>query len=326
MNRTRRSILVSGGLALAFVSAGARAQTPFIARDLKITLLDTGLGGGPGAGQGEWGFSALVETDGHRILYDTGASPNLVLNNAKALKIDLSDVETVVLSHNHPDHVGGLLSLRAALKDKAPRALSRAEVGAGAFAPRFVHGPADRNALNALRASYEQGGGVFEVRDRPYEISPGVWMTGPVPRHTSEHNWSANVKISGAAGPEPDTLAEESALFIRTPDGLVILTGCGHAGIVNIVAYARSCAGNAPVLAIIGGLHLAEASPETVDWTAQQLQGIGLRYLLTGHCTGIASTERLRAALHLDRAHAALGAVGSSFSLASGIQQPESAL
>jgi 7,8-dihydropterin-6-yl-methyl-4-(beta-D-ribofuranosyl)aminobenzene 5'-phosphate synthase len=304
----------------------AAASAPPLVRDLKITLLSTGIGGGPSGGLGEWGFSALVEADGRRILYDTGAAPELVLNNAKALKIDLHDVETVVLSHNHPDHVGGLLSLRAALKAKAPSALSRAEVGAGVFTPRMTQGPSDRNALNAIRTAYEQGGGVFEVHDAPFELAPGLWMTGPVPRRTREQNWQASVTVQGPDGPMSDSIAEETALIIRTPDGLVILTGCGHAGIVNIVTYARLLNHGAPVLAIVGGLHLAEATPARVDWTAQQLRGTGLRYLLTAHCSGIAATERLRRALGLNASAVALGAVGSVFSPKTGIQQPLSAL
>jgi glyoxylase-like metal-dependent hydrolase (beta-lactamase superfamily II) len=81
-------------------------------RALKITVLVTNLAGDLRAGDGEWGYSALVEVDGHRILYDTGASADMVLRNARALHIDLADIEDVVLSHNHNDHVGGLMTLR----------------------------------------------------------------------------------------------------------------------------------------------------------------------------------------------------------------------
>jgi 7,8-dihydropterin-6-yl-methyl-4-(beta-D-ribofuranosyl)aminobenzene 5'-phosphate synthase len=81
------------------------------AHAVKFTALVTNLGGDPYEGDGEWGYAALVEVDGHKILYDTGLSADLVLRNAKALKIDLAGVEDVVLSHNHYDHVGGLMSL-----------------------------------------------------------------------------------------------------------------------------------------------------------------------------------------------------------------------
>ena len=88
------------------------------------------------AGVGEWGFSALVEVHGRRILFDTGARPETVLQNARELKIDLSDVTDVILSHHHGDHVGGLLTLRRELMKKNPHALERAYVGAGIFRAR----------------------------------------------------------------------------------------------------------------------------------------------------------------------------------------------
>src|SRR5260370_1955347 len=87
-------------------------------------------------GIGEWGFSALVEVDGRRILFDTGARPDTVLNNAKDLGVDLTNITDVILSHNHRDHTGGLMTLRTAMLEKNPAALSRAHVGQGLFAVR----------------------------------------------------------------------------------------------------------------------------------------------------------------------------------------------
>ena len=82
-------------------------------RALKITVLVTNVAGDAHAGDGEWGYSALVEVDGHKILYDSGASPEMIVKNAAALHVDLSDVEDVILSHNHWDHVGGLIESSA---------------------------------------------------------------------------------------------------------------------------------------------------------------------------------------------------------------------
>ena len=100
-------------------SAGPRAEV----HALKITILSTMLADD---GIGEWGFSALVEADGRKILFDTGARPNTVLENAKELKIDLSDVQDVVLSHFHDDHTTGLMTLRREFAKTNPAALSRA--------------------------------------------------------------------------------------------------------------------------------------------------------------------------------------------------------
>src|SRR6185369_7872890 len=97
-------------------------------KQLKVTILSTMLAD---EGIGEWGFSALIEADGHRLLVDTGARPNTVLSNVGDLHIDLSDVKEVVLTHNHDDHTGGLVTLRREFMKKNPQALSVAHVGKG---------------------------------------------------------------------------------------------------------------------------------------------------------------------------------------------------
>ena len=158
------------------------------ARTLKITVLVTNVAGDPRLGDGEWGYSALVEVDGHKILYDTGASSDMVLNNAKALHIDLSAVEDVVLSHNHADHVGGLMTLRRELAKANPRAMSRVHVGARIFEPRLNDAGDDHNGLRLIKAEYLATGGVFIIHDKPTELYPGVRLTGPVPRPNVEKN------------------------------------------------------------------------------------------------------------------------------------------
>ena len=126
--------LLAALLSLTAQAGSETGQDKHAVKALKITVLVTNVGGDPRAGYGEWGYSALVEVDGHKILYDTGASPDLVLHNARALHIDLSDVEDVVLSHNHWDHVGGLMTLRQELSKTNPKAISRVHVGAQARA------------------------------------------------------------------------------------------------------------------------------------------------------------------------------------------------
>jgi 7,8-dihydropterin-6-yl-methyl-4-(beta-D-ribofuranosyl)aminobenzene 5'-phosphate synthase len=97
-------------------TSGAGADEPAVISDLKITVLSTMLT--ELRGVGEWGFAALIEADGHTILFDTGARPNTVLKNAKELGINLSIVDTVVISHNHWDHTGGLVNLRRTLRSQ----------------------------------------------------------------------------------------------------------------------------------------------------------------------------------------------------------------
>lgn len=133
------------------------------------------------AGVGEWGFSALVMANGHRILFDTGARPETVLRNAEELGIDLSGVTEVILSHHHRDHTGGLITLRRTLAAKNPAALARAYVGDGIFLSRPGSDGRESNETLAIKKDFEALGGTFVVIDRPFSIFPGAWLTGPVP-------------------------------------------------------------------------------------------------------------------------------------------------
>src|ERR1700730_3907771 len=135
---------------------------------LKVTLLSTMLVGET-KGMGEWGFSALIEAEGRRVLLDTGAHPDTVLQNARDLKIDLSDVKEVILTHNHWDHVGGLLTLRKEMMKQNPSALSIVHVARGIFYSRpSAHGEA--NVMIALKNEYEATGGKFIEHEEAAEI------------------------------------------------------------------------------------------------------------------------------------------------------------
>jgi 7,8-dihydropterin-6-yl-methyl-4-(beta-D-ribofuranosyl)aminobenzene 5'-phosphate synthase len=285
---------------------------------LKVTVLVTNLAGDPHEGDGEWGFSALVEVDGHKILYDTGSSPEMALRNAKALKIDLSDVEDVILSHNHYDHVGGLMALRRELSKINPRAMSRVHVGAHVFEPRWDASGEDRNGLKLIKADYLATGGTFIVHDKPTELLPGVWLTGAVPRPNDEKNWSPGLSLDSKQGRIEDNVPEDSALVFDTATGMVILTGCAHAGIVNITEYARTIVGKKPIVAVIGGLHLFSATDQTLAWTGAKLKSYGVQSLLGAHCTGIEALFRLRESVGLTRKTAIVSAAGSSFTLGQG--------
>jgi 7,8-dihydropterin-6-yl-methyl-4-(beta-D-ribofuranosyl)aminobenzene 5'-phosphate synthase len=291
-------------------------------RSLRVTVLSTMLTDFHGVG--EWGFAALVEVDGRRLLFDTGARPETVLDNARELGIDLSGVTDLVLSHHHWDHTGGLIPLREALSKQNPAALSRAHVGKGIFLSR--PSPKDgqeTNQMIARRAAYEATGGKFLVYGRPAEILPGVWLTGPVPRRHPERLWPPSARLQTPQGVVEDSIPEDASLIIDTPEGLVVITGCGHAGIVNTIEYARTAVRPAPAYAVIGGLHLFQASDEALEWTATKLKDFGLAHLLGAHCTGIEAVFRLRQRAGLTRKTSVIGAVGSSFSLEGGIDPLE---
>ena len=298
------------------------AAEPAQVRALKITVLSTMLADGDELG--EWGFAALVEADGRKILFDTGAKTDVVQKNLQTLKLSLADVPDVVLSHWHWDHIGGLMTLRREAKAKHSAALARTHVAAGFFDSRSGTPPGvELNQMIRVRPEYEESGGQFAVHAKPAEIQPGVWLTGPVPRKHPERNWSGSVQVKTAAGVREDTVADDMALIIDTAQGLVIVTGCGHAGVVNIVEHARSFVRPARVHALIGGIHLFRASEETLRWTTGMLRGFGVDNFIGAHCTGIETVYRFRTDLALDRAHCVVGAVGQTFELGKGIDPRE---
>jgi len=329
MKRSQCRIVVISALLLSCIPAALTKRSPIVSpvqassvsgtqiRALKVTLLSTMLVAEP-TGIGEWGFSALVEADGHRILLDTGARPETVLQNAHELNIDLSGVREVILTHNHDDHVGGLLTLRRGMMKKNPAALSVVYVAKGIFYSR-PSAKGESNPMIAIRREYEAAGGRFVEHSSGADIFPGAWLTGPVPRKYPERNWSVNGKVQTPDGLVEDTIPEDQSLVLDTMQGLVVLTGCGHAGIVNILTYAATKFPGRPVETIIGGLHLFAASDKQLNWTGDEFKQFKVANLLGAHCTGIEAVYSLRQRAGLTRRTAVVGAVGSTFSLDKGI-------
>jgi len=213
-------------------------------------------------------------------------------------------------------------------------ALATAHVGRMMFAPRFSRsvrdGSPDENPMTPIRPRFEGLGGSFLEHARAVEIHPGVWLTGPIERVHPERNWSGDGLVlherprthpddKNTLRLEEDTLPEDMALVIDTESGLIVVVGCGHAGIVNTLEAARRHVRDAPILAVIGGLHLFDATDEALSWTASELSARGVRHLLGAHCTGIEATWALRERAGLSRGTCAVGAVGATFTLKDGI-------
>jgi len=293
----------------------ASAQT---AKDVKVTVLSTMLVGNAASGIGEWGFAAVLEVDGRRLLVDTGARAETVLQNAGELKVDLSTITDLVITHNHADHTGGLLVLRRELARKNPAALSRVHVPKGIFYPRPGPGGREGNGLLPLKAQYEATGGTFVEHAGPTAVMPGVTMLGPVPRVHPERNWSSprggeTGRVQTPEGLVEDNVPEDTSLVVDTAEGLVLISGCGHSGIINAMEFARKSVRAAPVYAAMGGFHLFAASDQTLAWTAGKLKEFGVRHLMGAHCTGIEAVYRLRELVGLTRDTAIVGAVGASY-------------
>jgi len=303
------------------IRAAATGDAAAQIHSLKITVLSTMLVGET-AGLGEWGFSALVEADGHRILFDTGAHPETVAINARDLKADLSGIREVVLTHNHWDHVAGLLTLRREWMKKDPSAMSIVHVAKGIFYSR--PGPeGENNGMLAIRKEYEATGGKFIEHENWAELFPGAWLTGPVPRKFPERNYGlpggAAGRVQTPAGLVEDNVPEDQSLVLNAPQGLVVVTGCGHAGIVNILTDAGAEFSGRPVYGVVGGLHLFPATDQQLDWTGDKMREFAVANLLGAHCTGIEAVYRLRQRVGLNRKTAVVGTVGSTFTLADGI-------
>ncbi len=312
-NGFRFSLSIAVALLFTAISAAAFAQdTRGPVKSAEVLILSTMLT--DRFGVGEWGFSALVEADGRRILFDTGARPETVLQNARELKIDLSGVTDVILSHHHGDHVGGLVTLRRELSRRNPDAVKHAFIGAGIFLSRPGPDGQETNEALAIKKEYEALGGSFTVIERPTEVFPGAWLTGPVPRTHPERNWSLKRTILFPDGRQvEDNVPEDMSLVLDSDKGLVLISGCGHAGIVNTLEYARQKVRETNVHAALGGFHLFEADAATLDWTAAKLRPMEVSNFLGAHCTGIEPVYELRQRLGLSRAHCSVGAVGSRF-------------
>jgi 7,8-dihydropterin-6-yl-methyl-4-(beta-D-ribofuranosyl)aminobenzene 5'-phosphate synthase len=304
-------------LLLLALPAATQPASDHRVKSLKIRVLSTMLTADDGIG--EWGFSALVEVDGRRILFDTGARPDTVLINAKALGVDLTSVTDVILSHNHRDHTGGFMTLRQAFLQKNPASLSQTHVGKGIFLVRRVDQGRISEFMSKTRAEYEATGGHVIEYEKPTELWNGVWLTGPVPRKYPERNWSGRSEIQTADGWKEDNIPEDMSMVFNTAQGLVVLSGCGHSGIINTLDYSRSAIRNAPIHAAIGGFHLYELDDTKLKWTAGKLHEFGIENFLGAHCTGIEAVYRIRELTGLSRRTCSVGAVGAVFELGKGL-------
>jgi 7,8-dihydropterin-6-yl-methyl-4-(beta-D-ribofuranosyl)aminobenzene 5'-phosphate synthase len=244
------------------------------------------------------------------------------LRNAETLGIDLSKVRDVILTHNHDDHTSGLLTLRHALSKRNPEALSRAYVGPGIFWSRPLKN-GEENTMIATRPTYEATGGKFIEVPAWQQIFPGVWLTGPITRKYPEKNWSALGKVLTPTSLAEDMIPEDLSLILNTTRGLVVITGCGHAGIVNILTQTANKFEGQPVFGIVGGLHLFRQTDSQLDWTADKLKSFRVENILGAHCTGIKAVYHLRQRMGVGRRALLVGSVGAQFTLQDGIEPGE---
>lgn len=251
----------------------------------------------------EHGFSALltVRRDGreHTVLFDTGVSPDGVVENARRLDVGLKEIEAVVLSHGHADHTTGLDGVQRALGRSGlpmlihPAFWSRRRLAIPGREPVDI--PSTSKA--ALRGA---GFEVIEERQPSFLLDGGLLITGEVDRTTEfERGFPVHQAFhDGAWEPDPLILDDQAAVLQVAGKGLVVLTGCGHAGIVNIVRYARRLTGVDKVYAVIGGFHLSGPWFEPIIGdTCAALAELQPRVIVPAHCTGWRAMHLLAATL-----------------------------
>jgi 7,8-dihydropterin-6-yl-methyl-4-(beta-D-ribofuranosyl)aminobenzene 5'-phosphate synthase len=266
----------------------------------------------------EHGFSALVTTrrgnTTHTILFDTGVSPDGMAGNIERLGMDVGAIEVVVLSHGHFDHAGGFPGL-ARLRGRRgmpltvhPLVWSRRRVAV----PDQHHW--DMPTLN--RAALEaEGLEVIERRQPSLLLDGAVLITGEVDRTTDFEQGMPGHEAwrNGAWEPDPLILDEQALVVHLAGRGLVVLTGCGHAGAVNIARHALRLTGVDKLHALLGGFHLSGPAFEPViEPTVAAFTAMAPDLLVPAHCTGWKAQHRLAAAL--SKAFVP-NAVGTSFTL-----------
>ena len=241
----------------------------------------------------EHGFAVLIETGGKRILFDTGQLAALNAN-CQALDIELANIDAIVLSHGHYDHTGNLAdALRIA--DKAtlylhPSALVE-RYSIRNDKPKPINMPeAAKQAIDELPK--EQIVWITE----PTRLTEGVFLTGPVPRQTTFED-TGGPFFFDPEGQRPDPIEDDLSLWIEEPQGLTVLAGCCHSGIINTLDYIESVTGPKQITTLIGGMHLSAASEERLERTVESLAKRAIARLIPCHCTGQVAAERFRTEL-----------------------------
>ncbi|TMR41556.1 MBL fold metallo-hydrolase [Actinomadura geliboluensis] len=252
----------------------------------------------------EHGFSALVTVRrGDRsttLLFDTGLSPDAMVTNADRLGLDLGGVQAVVLSHGHFDHAGGLAGLAGRRGVRSlpmvvhPLAWTRRRLAVPGREPEEL-------PTLSPRALAGEGFEVIERREPSLLLDGSVLITGEVDRTTEFERGMPppHQAWTGSGWVHDPLVADDQALVVHVRDrGLVVLTGCGHAGAVNIVRHARRLTGVDRLHALVGGLHLGGPAFEPViPPTVAALTDLAPSLLVPGHCTGWRAQHALAAAL-----------------------------
>ncbi|GAB3279645.1 MBL fold metallo-hydrolase [Sinomonas notoginsengisoli] len=251
--------------------------------------------------QGENGIALHVDVRWGRYryqaLFDTGMSHQVLLHNMKVLGLEADEIDHIVLSHGHPDHYGGLEGLLR--HRQAPTPVS---AHPDAFAPRYLRLASGQVApyfnYGLTKEAIRDSGGLLVEHTEPLEIGPGLIASGPIPRVEEFEKAPTDLSAPNAllhirdGKIEPDIVPDDQALVIQVgDDGIVILAGCSHAGIINTIRYAKQITGRDRVVGVFGGFHLGfPGTPRSkTDKTIEALRELNVEVIAPSHCTGMES-------------------------------------
>ncbi len=237
----------------------------------------------------EHGFAALVNVNGRKILFDTGAGHTLI-SSAGVLGIDLTNVSAVVLSHGHYDHTGGL---RDFLKLHGPvDVYAHSDVFSERYtikkdaAPEYI-------GIGWTREQLQNEGAMLNLLTTPAELEEGVFLTGAIPRLTPYEKISSKFQVKSNSGWEQDKILDDQALVIRSSKGIVVISGCAHAGLINTLKHVQLLTGEKKIHAFFGGTHLNGVTNERIKRTVEALDEFDLDIVGAGHCTGFEASVAL---------------------------------
>lgn len=260
----------------------------------RITILVDNIVPGRSESLGEHGFSAHIETDRGDFLFDTGKG-KAVTHNAFLFQRDLSRVKEILLSHSHGDHTGGLPDVLRIQAKSPVHVRAHPDIFINRY--RVKKGKKSYGGIPYTRGYLEKLGAKFEFNRRYTEIEDGIYLTGEIPRETSFEGGDMGNRFALREGKEvPDILLDDQSVVLNTEKGLVIVLGCAHSGMINVINHAVGMSGIHSIHAIVGGTHLDFSGEIQLKETIEALKTYDLHHLIPSHCTGLDSLARLKGA------------------------------